>query len=310
MMEPPHSDQGNSPESDCCGNGCANCILDNKPKRSRRAQLSGQPNVILDYADFRLIHKEALMGDDKVMILHFAYAVASDNDDCILDIPPGHHVMLRIGSLLRPYSPFWTDFVRKEFKILVKLVPNGPMSQHLADLHINDVLQFRGPIGSHQHDAKIAKYIIIIAQGVAIAPTIPLVEEVLDNEDDMSRICHIVCARDMNHVYFRDRLLEFATYWNYQSCLYLPHQQCETVVCKEKGHCSQDCAELRKRLRYRERAKIQRFDSHQFDAHVRSINKDLLPIIIIAGDSSFQQSIKKIVACAEFPVSEENIYLL
>jgi len=34
-------------------------------------------------------------------------------EDTVLDIPPGHHVMMRVGSLLRPYSPYWSDFLAK-----------------------------------------------------------------------------------------------------------------------------------------------------------------------------------------------------
>ncbi|EDW56102.1 GM22772 [Drosophila sechellia] len=167
----------------------------------------------------------------------------------------------RVGCLLRPYSPYWSDFVAKEFRILVKLQPEGPMSRHLQAVQPDDLLEFRGPIGQYVHDPQPAKCIYIIAQGVAIAPTLPLVRQVLDNEEDMSRLWHLVCARDLQHVYFREEMLEFAQFWNYRSCLHLPHQQCDSSACQEAGHCAQQCPQLRDNLRYKETAKVSRLDA-------------------------------------------------
>ncbi|SPP88645.1 NADH-cytochrome b5 reductase-like [Drosophila guanche] len=296
-------------DSDCCGNGCTNCILDNKPRPSQRALLAGKRNIILKYTSFRLLQRETHSGDDQVLFLHFGNAAESDDkDDCVLDIPPGHHIMLRIGSLLRPYSPYWTDFASKEFKILVKLQPDGPMSQHLVAVQPNDRLEFRGPIGNYRHDSAVTKCIYIICQGVAVAPTLPLVGQVLENEDDMSRIWHLMCAPDLQHVYFRDQLLEFAKYWNYRSCLYVPHQQCGSDACLEAGHCRQECDELRRSLRYKERVCLHRLEANELKQHVAPAIPGL-PVLIIAGDSGFQRAMGEAAAKA-LGVAQENVYLL
>ncbi|XP_017156248.1 NADH-cytochrome b5 reductase-like [Drosophila miranda] len=294
-------------ESDCCGNGCTNCILDNKPKPSQRALLAGKRNIILKYTRFRLLQRDSHKGDDQVLFLHFA-ADSDEKDDCVLDIPPGHHVMLRIGSLQRPYSPYWTDFASKEFKILVKLQPDGPMSKNLAAMQLNDRLEFRGPIGNYRHDPAVTKCIFILAQGVAIAPTLPLVGQVLENEDDMSRIWHLVCSHDLQHVYFRDQLLEFAKYWNYRSCLYVPHQQCGSAACLGAGHCIQECDELRRSLRYKERVCLHRLDASELESHANPAIRELR-VLIIAGDSGFQRAMGEAAARA-LAVAQENVYLL
>ncbi|KAL7744203.1 hypothetical protein ACLKA6_009174 [Drosophila palustris] len=302
-------------ESDCCGNGCTNCILDNKPKPSKRALLAGKRNVILNYANFRLLSNDTHNGDAQVRLLHFVYSATNgdeEDDDSILDIPPGHHVMLRAEltdhatPLLRPYSPYWTDFTGKEFKILVKLQPDGPMSEFLSALRPLQVLQFRGPIGNYVHDANSAKCIVIIAQGVAIAPTLPLVSQVLENEDDMNRIRHLICAQDLQHVYFRDRLLEFAQYWNYRSCLYLAHQQCTRCICCSSDR-DQPCEHLRKQLRYKEAAHNGRLDTKQLASQVPP--QDGTIVVIIAGHSSFQRHMRE-QAVNALNVTEDNIFLL
>lgn len=298
-------------ESDCCGNGCTNCILDNKPKPSKHALLEGKRNVILNYANFRLLSNDAHNGDPQIRQLHFGYSEGEGEDDNgILDIPPGHHVMLRAEltdhatPLLRPYSPYWTDFASKEFKILVKLQPDGPMSGFLATLQPLQVLRFRGPIGNYVHDASNNKCIVIIAQGVAIAPTLPIVAQVLDNEDDMNRIRHLICAQDLQHVYFRDRLLEFAQYWNYHSCLYLTHEQC---TCCSTDSTDQSCDHLRKQLRYKEAAFTGRLDANQLASQVTTKNDPI--IVIIAGHSSFQRHMHD-QALKALNVTDDRIFLL
>ncbi|EDV30088.1 uncharacterized protein Dana_GF16002 [Drosophila ananassae] len=295
-------------ESDCCCNGCTNCILDNKPKPSRRLVLAGKRNAILGYTKFRLIWRESHPADDAVLLLHLRHAVDEKDDESVLDIPPGHHVMLRDGSLLRPYSPYWSDFLTKEFRILVKLQPGGGMSRKLASVQVNDVLEFRGPIGNYLYDGSVAKCLFIICQGVAIAPTLPLVRQVLENEDDMSRIWHLVCSRDLQHVYFRDELLEFARNWNYKSCLYLPHQQCGSSACQEAGHCLPECLELAKSLRYKEAAKASRLDLPELSGYANR-NIPGTRIAIIAGDSRFQEIMKK-MATKALDLEAANVYLL
>ncbi|KAH8345024.1 hypothetical protein KR059_000691 [Drosophila kikkawai] len=295
-------------ESDCCGNGCTNCILDNKPQPSKRILLAGKRNILLTYTKFRLIEKATHQTDDQVLLLHFADAGDDVAEDTVLDIPPGHHVMLRVGSLLRPYSPYWSDFQRREFRILVKLQPGGPMSRHLAAVQPNDLLEFRGPIGNYTNDPSLTKCIFIVAQGVAIAPTMPLVRDVLENEEDMSRIWHLVCARDLEHVFFREELLEFGHSWNYRCCLYLPHQQCDSPGCQEAGHCVAECQELRRSLRYKEVAKVARLDAIELASHMNSS----IPgqrTLIVAGDSTFQKAIQEVAATA-LAIDPAHVYLL
>ncbi|KAH8421265.1 hypothetical protein KR009_007642 [Drosophila setifemur] len=297
-------------ESDCCGNGCTNCILDNKPRASQCLLMAGKRNVILQYTKFRLNLKEPHPSDSQVLLLHLQHAPddTEASEDSVLDIPPGHHVMLRIGSHLRPYSPYWSDFLLKEFRILVKLQSGGSMSQKLVALQPNDLLEFRGPIGNYVNDSSLTKCLFIISQGVATAPTLPLVRQVLENEEDMSRIWQLVCARDLHHVYFREELLEFGRNWNYRSCLYLPHQQCGSSACRDTGHCVPDCQQLRKGLRYKEMARIARLDAEELQQHSNPAIGGLR-IVIIAGDSRFQKTMAQLAGNA-LNVEPANIVLL
>ncbi|XP_070075054.1 NADH-cytochrome b5 reductase-like [Drosophila takahashii] len=300
-------------DSDCCGNGCTNCILDHRPRPSKRVLLAGKRNVILGYTKFRLLRRES-KSDGQVLLLHFGHAASEEKEeeetetDAVLDIPPGHHVMLRVGSLLRPYSPYWSDFLAREFRILVKLQPDGAMSRHLSAVRPNDLLEFRGPIGQYAHDPLEAKCLFILAQGVAIAPTMPLVRQVLENEEDMSRVWHLVCARDLQHVHFREELLEFAQFWNYRSCLYLPHQQCEAEACQDQDQDQVGCLHFRRSLRYKEAARVARLDASELASHLNpSIPGQR--VLIVAGDASFQRTMAQL-ASHSLAVDPASVYLL
>ncbi|KAH8291601.1 hypothetical protein KR018_003484, partial [Drosophila ironensis] len=321
MQKPPSKEQDSFAvnESDCCGNGCTNCILDNRPKPSTRLLLAGKRNVILGYTKFRLVSRKTDPGDGQVLHLHLRHSEMQEKemekekdkkkeDDSVLDIPPGHHVMLRMGDLLRPYSPHWSDFQLKEFRILVKLRSGGEMSKKLCSLQPGALLEFRGPVGNYQNEAGTAKCLFIIAQGVAVAPTLPLVRQVLDDEDDMSRIWHLVCARDLQHAYLREEMLEFARYWNYRSCLYVPHQTCELPACRTAGRCAKDCRNLAKCQRYLENIRTARLDEKELAGHANT-NIPGKRVLIIAGDANFQKNIKEL-ASKTLNVDPPNVYLL
>lgn len=197
-------------ESDCCGNGCANCVLNIKPAKSHKADKSGKQNILRTYTQFCLINKTLhSLQVHNVWELHFK-SKHCDNKDYILDINAGYHLMMRKALtemeiernkenkveterkyILRPYSPYWWDGFEMEFKILVNIIPKGAMSEYINKLEINDEVEFRGPIGTfeYQTDLKGEKCLLIISQGVAIAPVIPIIEDILNNEEDRSLGC-------------------------------------------------------------------------------------------------------------------------
>ena len=318
-------------ESDCCGNGCANCVLDIKPDKSLKTNKSGKENILNKYSPFYLINKTLHLPNlDTVWELHFKSKLYG-KEGFILDIYPGYHVMMRkaltAGAqkvkgndlelrqkyILRPYSPYWWDEMAMEFKILVHLIPNGPMSNYIDKLQINDEVEFRGPIGTFKHrsDSNGEKCLLILSQGVAVAPVIAIIKDILNNEDDMTRIVHIACYKDLNHLYFRDNLYNFTKYWNYKNYIFLSRQICCSKECSGDAKYLETCPDFKTKLKYKENIKPLRLSSSELQNIVSHMNcKKENTFITIAGTGKFQNDFKDLLQTENYGFSEDKIDLL
>ncbi|XP_039961816.1 NADH-cytochrome b5 reductase-like [Bactrocera tryoni] len=314
-------------ESECCGNGCVNCVLNVGYRRTYSDNLEGKQNVISEYRKFRLSSKypHNPMGreDDngngvEVIELHFCVSYLPDGaEDFALMIPAGYHVMMRqhlaTGLVcLRPYSPFWVDTLAMEFKILVNLAPCGQMSRFIKELKVGDFVEFRGPIGAYEYfsNTKTERNIFIITQGVAIAATIRIVKDILDNEEDFSHVFQVACYKDIDHAFFRDAIRDFNKYWNYKSHIYLAHQKCLHRMCKT-AECTGECTWFQKKLWYKETVHLRRFsDSELRDISNGSGGNGTESVFIIAGSKNFQESFTNDIKKLTLESSNTKIVLL
>ncbi|KAI9581914.1 uncharacterized protein LOC119637382 isoform X1 [Glossina fuscipes] len=314
-------------ENDCCGNGCANCILNVKPKIIVKLNDNGKTNVLRNYRYYRLLSKKKHISDvSDILELHFK-SKESEND-CTLTLTPGDHVMMRVEFIskqqandttehkhhLRPYSPYWWNSVKMEFKILVSVRPQGYMTQYIERLQERDEVEFRGFSGLYEHgcDFEGKTYQMIISQGIAIAPTLAIIEEILNNEEDMTRIVHVACFQHVRHIYFRNKLKDLNHYWNYKCFIYLSKQLCESTDCKQMGHCLDRCLNFRKQLTYKENIYPYRLTVQslkQIESKTME-KKHYNRIAVIAGGSEFQKFYKEILTSEDLGFVKNNIYLL
>uniref|UniRef100_A0A1A9WVF2 FAD_binding_6 domain-containing protein n=1 Tax=Glossina brevipalpis TaxID=37001 RepID=A0A1A9WVF2_9MUSC len=313
-------------ENDCCGNGCANCILNMKSKTViKYNNNNGKINVLNKYNYYVLLSKTRHISDiNDILELHFKSK--ENGGDYILTLIPGGHVMMRITKQqanestehnkyhLRPYSPYWWNNLTMEFKILVNLKPQGYMSQYIERLQEENEVEFRGlpDIYEHNIDSDGKTYQMIITQGIAIASTLAIIEEILNNEEDMTRIVHVACFPHIKYVYFRNKFKDFNQYWNYKSFIYLSQQLCESKECQKMGHCLEDCLNFHKQLTYKETIYPYRLTTECL-RHIKSKTmdkQDYNKIAIIAGGSEFQKFYKKILTSEDLDFVENNIYLL
>lgn len=330
-------------KSDCCGNGCANCVLDIPKKKPVVTNKTQQPNILTKYTAFRLLTKTRHNSSCGIIInvleLHFKSCRCreSGGSDFILDISPGYHLMMRrrqtdadenvecgppIGRkegelkrqyLLRPYSPYWWDVMEMEFKILVNLKIKGPMSIFLGELQIGDEVEFRGPIGQFEHviDSEGDNMLLIITQGVAVAPVIPIIESVLHNDDDLTRIIHLACFENVEHIYFRNKLYDFQKYWNYKVHIYLAHELCAGKECITNSTCLVKCSTFKSKLKYKENLHPFRLSIEELEAIVCPLKTQIENIsAILAGRREFQNNFKLLLSSDTIGIKEENVYLL
>ena len=95
---------------------------------------------------------------------------------------PGYFIGIRAdvpGAGLRrtPYCLTTPSEEERGFRLLVRLVPEGPLSRYLAALDVGDEINFRGPSGRCMIPKEDDAELILLATGVGLSPLVFLVRE-------------------------------------------------------------------------------------------------------------------------------------
>ncbi|XP_004287348.1 PREDICTED: NADH-cytochrome b5 reductase-like protein-like [Fragaria vesca subsp. vesca] len=88
----------------------------------------------------------------------------------------------------RPYTPISDPESKGYFDLLIKVYPEGKMSQHFASLKPGDVLEVKGPIEKLRYIPNMKKHIGMIAGGSGITPMLQVIEAILKNPDDTTKV--------------------------------------------------------------------------------------------------------------------------
>ncbi|XP_019191545.1 PREDICTED: NADH-cytochrome b5 reductase-like protein [Ipomoea nil] len=90
--------------------------------------------------------------------------------------------------VIRPYTPISDPDAKGHFDLLIKVYPEGKMSQHFASLKPGDKVEVKGPIQKLQYRPNMKKHIGMIAGGSGITPMLQVIEAILKNPDDNTQI--------------------------------------------------------------------------------------------------------------------------
>ncbi|GAB4828309.1 NADH-cytochrome b-5 reductase-like protein [Ancistrocladus abbreviatus] len=90
--------------------------------------------------------------------------------------------------VIRPYTPISDPEAKGYFDLLIKIYPEGKMSQHFAKLKAGDVVEVKGPIEKLKYTSNMKKHIGMIAGGTGITPMLQVIEAVLKNPDDNTKV--------------------------------------------------------------------------------------------------------------------------
>ena len=164
----------------------------------------------------------------------------------MLFLSPSQHVIIKFSSTSKPYTPIsWTQ---RSIKLLIKLYPNGLASSYFRKSNIGDELFLRGPYGEFQYQRNRSlklflenlfinlqydiiqkssysyKKIIILSIGSGIAATYPLVNSIIQDELEDTKINMIAGFRSFKHVPLIKELRLLADYWNFKCTLYFSQE--------------------------------------------------------------------------------------
>jgi cytochrome-b5 reductase len=132
----------------------------------------GGASAVLDakqYRPFKLVRKTVI--GPNVYRMVFALPGA----DAVLGLPTGQHIALQavIGgrNVARSYTPISNNSDLGRIELLIKVYPQGLMTQHLANMRVGETIDVRGPKGSMQYGPTYAKHIGMVAGGSGITPS-------------------------------------------------------------------------------------------------------------------------------------------
>ncbi|XP_072941050.1 NADH-cytochrome b5 reductase-like [Epargyreus clarus] len=231
-MEPPKEPS----LEDCCHSGCNPCIFDVYERQLKLYRQNGNKSASqelrkengiseLNYTEFIIVSVILLSKSQKIL----KFKRANKNSPQVW-WTPGHHFLFKYNSeklsCSRAYTPVKLSSHKKEdydFAIAIKRYENGVVSNYLFKLEEGDLTLWRGPYGIYKIASNKFNRIVMVAQGTGIAPFINIIESILNDEDDMTKIILYYCCRSIDEILFRDELYLYRSYWNFSYSIFLTH---------------------------------------------------------------------------------------
>jgi len=173
----------------------------------------------------KLVEKKPLNSD--CYIFTFELPKSSDGNDqqqrpVALGCDPGNHVRLFIevieGKFIsRPYSPISTKYEENYVRFLIRVYPNGILTQFLETAPLNTFYDLSGPFGNityignseFQFLNKKQKFtdLLFIAGGTGITPIYAVIIDILTRKDDVN-ITLLFANRCADQILLREELDE------------------------------------------------------------------------------------------------------
>ena len=101
-------------------------------------------------------------------------------DEQAFSFKPGQFIGIQaeveeLGLRKTPYCIVSPPNEERTFQLLIRLVPEGPLSCYLASLGVGDEIKFRGPTGRSMVPKEEDTELILVATGVGVGPFLSLV---------------------------------------------------------------------------------------------------------------------------------------
>ncbi|XP_051132239.1 NADH-cytochrome b5 reductase-like protein [Andrographis paniculata] len=102
--------------------------------------------------------------------------------------PTGQDPEGKTKYVIRPYTPISDPNSKGYFDLLIKVYPEGKMSQHFASLKPGDEVEVKGPIQKLRYNPNMKKHIGMIAGGTGITPMLQVIDAIVKNPDDNTQV--------------------------------------------------------------------------------------------------------------------------
>ncbi|XP_019356808.1 PREDICTED: NADH-cytochrome b5 reductase-like isoform X1 [Gavialis gangeticus] len=214
--------------SQCCGSGCKPCISDlyqkelaqwekaraknDKSLLSKQKEQSCNSELNPDtFTAFNINSVEQLTQDTYL----YRFELPENSS---LGLSLGQHVVLRgeVNGLevQRAYTPISPVNAEGYFDVLIKCYASGLMSQYIKSWKKGETIFWRGPFGGFPYRPNQYGELLMLASGTGLAPMLPILQYVTENEDDETFITLVGCFRTFENIYLKPLLQDLSRYWN------------------------------------------------------------------------------------------------
>src|SRR5690242_18671743 len=90
--------------------------------------------------------------------------------------------------VIRPYTPVNNESDKGHMDLLVKVYPNGPMSEHLHSMKPGETLDIKGPIPKYPWSENKHTHVAMIAGGTGITPMYQLTRAIFNNPNEKTKV--------------------------------------------------------------------------------------------------------------------------
>jgi cytochrome-b5 reductase len=205
--------------------------------KSSNSEQNKRKNVTITLKDpdikysFPLSYKETISHDTR----RFRFELPSSKH--VLGLPIGQHIYLTVrinGELVkRPYTPTTSDDNQGYFDLVIKVYPNGKMTQYLDKLPVGHTIEVSGPSGnliykdnglfdirSRKPEPFVTRHVRhlgLIAGGTGITPMYQILNEILKEQTSIVpgqrvdiKIWLLFANQTEQDILLRDELEQFA----------------------------------------------------------------------------------------------------
>ncbi|KAJ2548198.1 hypothetical protein EV175_004918 [Coemansia sp. RSA 1933] len=111
---------------------------------------------------------------------------------------------------IRPYTPVSTQDTRGHFDLVVKKYETGKMSAHIHSMVPGDTLAMKGPIKKLPYKTNGMKEIGMIAGGSGITPMLQLINHVLEDPNDNTKLTLVFANKSEDDIILRSTIDDLA----------------------------------------------------------------------------------------------------
>lgn len=164
--------------------------------------------------DPRKYRKLPLAMKEKLSANTYRFVFSLPSADAVLGLPTGQHVAIQAEvdgkTISRSYTPISNDKDPGRLELVIKVYPNGLLTNHMADLKVGETLEFRGPKGAMTYKNGLCKHIGMIAGGTGITPMYQLIRAICEDEADTTTVSLLYANNSEDDILLRPQLDSWA----------------------------------------------------------------------------------------------------